>query len=837
MKKAVRTQIYVMVAIIALAIALPVGSFALSGPGDEIEGTQVQGIETLTAPDPADVALDEGVDDDGAGGVDEGLPLEEPFVEPAGLVTGTEEDGSPVSTDDLAADDAALSIDEPAEHNVGVVEGIVTDEFGNYVDGILFKLYKVELDGTRTYIGEKYSGPTGYFGTYPAGNVCWSGLPTVDGAEPQTVYELVMHAESPYFATSATAQNGYVSSTNIFGIYTCYWRQFNYTVGIRSMGKIEGYKFADMNLNGIKDDGEPGIAGVTINLDSGAQTTVSGNDGYFSFDVEEGVHHVSEDLSSAPGYFPTTPTLVSVKVTPDAPAVVNFGNVPYGSISGTKYVDNDGDGTVTAGDGTLAGVMIKLDGKTVFGDIVGIEMATDVDGGYNFVNLMPGVYRVTEVVPDGMEAVLPDATIGWNLTLSPGQDVTAQNFLNAYTPLGSISGTKYRDPDKSGALNGDETPIGGVTIKLTGVTDAGGAVNLQATTAIDGTYSFVDLEPGAYNVKEIVPDGMEAVAPPADDGVDVTVTTGQAVADVDFFNADLLTPALIEGYVFIDLDEDGVMDPGETGVYGVTVNLGGDETASTTTDATGYYSFTVTPGSYTVTTPALSPPGEEVVAGYYPTSPTVLTAVVAAGETVRRDYGHAAFGAISGSKHEDLDGNDLYDDGEPAVAGMTVNLTGITNGGESVTLSTITDTTGTYSFSNLKAGSYKVAEEVPVNMLPVTDEEIDVTLVVGESLGGVNFLNVSLGSPPPPDEDGDGDEDEDHGGPVPPPAGPTDTIAGLPTSTATTLPYTGMNQAPITMAAFSIVLFGIALVVLGVRSWRRELGPAGPGVPPIRYWN
>lgn len=66
-------------------------------------------------------------------------------------------------------------------------------------------------------------------------------------------------------------------------------------------------------------------------------------------------------------------------------------------------------------------------------------------------------------------------------------------------------------------------------------------------------------------------------------------------------------PARIGDFVWFDIDRDGVQDPGEPGIPGVTVILTGvDEddppyTDTTTTDANGIYIFNVPPGTYKVT--------------------------------------------------------------------------------------------------------------------------------------------------------------------------------------------------------------------------------------------
>lgn len=70
----------------------------------------------------------------------------------------------------------------------------------------------------------------------------------------------------------------------------------------------------------------------------------------------------------------------------------------------------------------------------------------------------------------------------------------------------------------------------------------------------------------------------------------------------------------IGDFVWVDTNRNGVQDPGEPGIAGVTVTLSGAANATTTTDASGGYLFTgLSAGNYTVTV------GAGIPAGYLPT--------------------------------------------------------------------------------------------------------------------------------------------------------------------------------------------------------------------------
>ena len=185
----------------------------------------------------------------------------------------------------------------------------------------------------------------------------------------------------------------------------------------------------------------------------------------------------------------------------------------------------------------------------------------------------------------------------------------------------SIAGTVYRDNNNSGAIDGGETGIDGVTVTLIGVDDLGAAVNVSTTTAGGGLYSFTNLRPSdasGYTITEMQPvgflDGNDAAGtsggtagnPPPGDAITSIVLTGGT--DATGYNFGELNPASLSGNVYGDLDNDGVFDAFESGIPGATVTLTGTDDLGAiapivaTTNAAGAYSFTnLRPGTYTIT--------------------------------------------------------------------------------------------------------------------------------------------------------------------------------------------------------------------------------------------
>ena len=105
-----------------------------------------------------------------------------------------------------------------------------------------------------------------------------------------------------------------------------------------------------------------------------------------------------------------------------------------GSVSGTVFNDANANGTRDAGEGGVPNTDVFLDlnanGRFDAGDRL---TQTDANGAYTFAGLLPGNYRVMELVNPPHAVTSPTNDLHF-ATLSAGQDLTGQDFADVADP-------------------------------------------------------------------------------------------------------------------------------------------------------------------------------------------------------------------------------------------------------------------------------------------------------------------------------------------------------------------------------------------------------------------
>jgi uncharacterized repeat protein (TIGR01451 family) len=415
----------------------------------------------------------------------------------------------------------------------------------------------------------------------------------------------------------------------------------------------------DQNTNGIQDPGEPGAAGLTVQLRRAsdnaviATTTTDSNGNYFFTNVAPGSYYVQ--LASVPsGLSPSpaapNPTAVFTVAAGDQYLDADIGlydppggsNV-LGTIGNLVFEDADQDGAYNAlSEVPIVGVSVDLildsnnNGVWEVGEPIIATATTDQNGLYLFTGVPAGNYLVhvsdTNSVlldyvkspvtgpantdnrnqADPYRVVLPAG--GTNLTADFGYyRVNRQD-------IGVLGNQVWTEVDYNGVFNPAHRDIGqpGVTVDLY----RNGVFYGRTTTGAGGDYSFTALPSGVYTVTVsdafgVLSGYMDTVFPPnqtADNNNKLqpyTIALPQAGVNL---TADFgyIEPVTIGDFIFVDPNANGIQDPGETiGIANVPItatNLSTSQVFTTLSGPTGFYLFTnLPPGTYSVQTPASIP--------------------------------------------------------------------------------------------------------------------------------------------------------------------------------------------------------------------------------------
>jgi len=377
-------------------------------------------------------------------------------------------------------------------------------------------------------------------------------------------------------------------------------------------GTIYGTVFDDANGNGLRDDGEAGIPGVTVTLDE-ETSTITDEYGRYAFTVEASadVHWVVE--TDPTGYFSTTPNVVYVDVDLSEGYRVDFGDTSTDSefavICGTVFDDMDGDGVWDDDEVGIPDVSVTLDGTT--------STTTDKYGRYTLIVWAAGSHTVVETDPADYFSTTPnkvhvDANLGYSYQVDFGDASTDSEFAVIY-------GTVFDDADGDGEWDGDEVGIPDVTVTLDG--------EASTTTDENGQYMFRLETASVHRVVETDPVGYMSTTP---NKVHVDVNQGHSY-QVDFGDASTDSEfAVIYGTVFKDTNNSETWDDNEEGIPGVAITLDGEIT--TTTNRYGQYTFNL--GAASIHTVIETDP-----VGYMSTTPNEVDVDVELGNSYEVNFG------------------------------------------------------------------------------------------------------------------------------------------------------------------------------------------------------
>lgn len=391
----------------------------------------------------------------------------------------------------------------------------------------------------------------------------------------------------------------------------------------------------DANANGQQDDGEAGVAGVTITLagggadgllattaDNTSATVTSDSDGRYAFAAltpgnQYQVHFAapaglvltganvgadSSDSDAAAGGLSQIVTLASGENN----QTIDAGLYAPASLGDRVWLDANANGRQDAGEAGIAGVSVTLTSGGADGLIATAHdnttdaTSTDAQGAYRFDRLAPGgqyqlhfdkpagsVFTRADLGDDALDSDADALGRSQVVTLVSGEHNPTID-AGIYTPA-SLGDRVWLDANANGRQDAGEAGIAGTTVTLTG----GGADGLLATvadnttasttTGTDGTYGFANLTPGTeYQVGFSAPAGTVFTANDfGDDALDsdansaglAQVVTLASGENNTTIDAGVYAQASLGDRVWIDVNGNGQQDAGEAGVAGAAVSL------------------------------------------------------------------------------------------------------------------------------------------------------------------------------------------------------------------------------------------------------------------------
>ena len=563
--------------------------------------------------------------------------------------------------------------------------------------------------------------------------------------------------------------------------------------GYRASAAFGDYVWNDADADTVQEPGEAGIGNVRVYTDingngvfdgaSEPSALTNGTGAYTIGSLVPGTNTARVDSGTLPAGFVATYDAV---LPLDSSATffvsanqtrtdIDFGYTQPVTIGDRVWNDASANGQKDLSETGRPNVTVTL--YNTANSTVAATTTTDASGLYSFTP-MPGTYYVVfeslagfvrtpaDQGADGSDSDAHPATGRTpDVTLAGGQsDFTLD--AGYYQP-GSISGIVLLDTDNN---NTGDSPIAGVQLTLKNsagneIDSDPNAAGVQPTTAITdigGAYTFGNLPPATYRVAQSQPSGHLSVSDVdgannnvIGDQTPIVITAGLAVSGRNFIEE---LPALVIGHLHMDYDGDGLQNGGEPDLADVDVLITDSAlaTQTVTTDSSGNWTVSVTPG-ITIANVQESDPqfpvGHIQTQGDDPTTVNALTGATTQGGT----DGYFLPGSISGHVRLDSDNNDS---GDSPFPGVVLNLLNGSGGpvldGFGDPIQVATNATGSYVFTLVPPGTYRVSQNQPAGYGSVSDvdgannniigDQTPIVVTPGLAVGGRDFVEIDLGS-------------------------------------------------------------------------------------------
>lgn len=529
---------------------------------------------------------------------------------------------------------------------------------------------------------------------------------------------------------------------------------------------IRVYAYYDVNNNGLPNEAEKGVSGVTVCLFTDSEEAVAsvatGPDGFAEFsNVPAGNYRIkailprgwafnkkSRDHEAYASLFGST---VEGEAMSDAFAVsagttaapgISLGKCLH--VSGTCWFEQKVDGLFADDEAGLPGVKIELEGEK---NGLLYQTVSDENGNWYIDRVQPAAYKLRAYTPDGMmftraaskngrkNVIAKDGVTSYYRRLDLNDKESKDKQYIGFTWSGAVRGICFQDANYNGIYDEGDLPMAGV--KVTAIKQAKDEEAAVTYSGEDGTYVLNGLRANTYKMRAVLPD----------DGSDFTRTVSDplgnhfaarpgrrenfwpnfelASSEQREMNVGAIYPATVTGYVYMDNDFSGTKNGKEKIVSGYLVKLldaDGNTVAMDKTSAKGKFELKdVPPGAYTLSVNnSSSPLLKEYAFTRLGEGNVILNKTNGEGYSEQfilglgehrpgMDIGLIKPGTIQGSVFADRNDNGVRDGDENGLSGVTVRLMGE----EGEAFSSVIGEDGRYLFDAVMPGTYTLEYVLP----------------------------------------------------------------------------------------------------------------------------
>lgn len=241
--------------------------------------------------------------------------------------------------------------------------------------------------------------------------------------------------------------------------------------GGRETGALRGTAFTDTNRNGLREPGEPPLAGILVNTPE--YSTVTGEDGSFTLRLPEGQHELSfgGSLPATLGFIGAS----TVAVRNGAELALDLPFAPVSTMQVAVFLDGDRDGMRGPGEPLITGAALELSGP------LSRRVVTSAEGSSWLSGLIEGDYAFTvdaATLPPGFVLTKPVPAIQVRPPANPAPLLVpvAPMIREMRTTFTSGAIAMTASVSQSSAVAGDEIrvtvnaqgPVETVTVELFG---------------------------------------------------------------------------------------------------------------------------------------------------------------------------------------------------------------------------------------------------------------------------------------------------------------------------------------------------------------------------------